>query len=100
MVIVLSVILLIVIIALILALWKIRKQKQGAKVPDPSMELSAVKNEACTSNQQENYSEAYKDRGSNKRYVNLPPKPPKPPKLPEPRKTSEKEQKSVYSSCS
>ena len=90
-------ILLIVIIALILALWKIRKQKKGAKVPNPSMELSAVKNEAFTSNQQENYSEAYKDRRSNKRYVNLPPKPPK---LPEPRKTSEEEQKSVYSSCS
>ena len=97
MVIVLSVILLIVIIALLLALWKIRKLKQSAALLDPSLELSAVNNETCTSNQ-ENYSEAFEDRQSNKRYVNLPPKPPK---LPKPRKTSEEGQQDfVYSSCS
>ena len=97
MVIVLSVILLTVTIALLLALLKIRKLEQGTGAPDPSLELSAVNNETRTSNQ-ENYSEAFEDRQSNKRYVNLPPKPPK---LPKPRKTSEEGQQDfVYSSCS
>ena len=92
MLIVLSVILLTVIIALLLALWKIRKLKHGTGVPDPSLELSPARNEGYTNDEQENYSEAYEDRRSNKKYVNLPPKPPKP------RITSEIEQ-SDYSSC-
>ena len=95
---VLSVILLIVIIGLLLALWKIRKLKQRTAGTDPPMELSTVKNnEAYTSNQQDNYSEAYEDRSANKGYVNLPPKPPK---LPKPRKKSEEVQEEfAYSSC-
>ena len=94
---VLSVILLIVIIGLLLALWKIRKLKQRTVGNDPPTELSTVKNNACTSDQQDNYSEAYEDRSANKGYVNLPPKPPK---LPKPRKKSEEVQEEfAYSSC-